>query len=130
VGLRFPNGREFIINARHDFAGHSQWNPAHGQMKAAQMGYRDHLMISGHKHTSGYGVIKDGSTGRICHAIQVASYKLYDSYAKERGFRDQTLSPACMTILDPDLDETHPDAIKVFWDPEVGAEYLAWRRSK
>jgi len=130
VGLRFPNNREFIINARHDFAGHSQWNPAHGQMKAAQMGYRDHLMISGHKHTSGYGVIKDGSTGRICHAIQVASYKLYDSYAKERGFRDQTLSPACMTILDPDLDETHPDAIKVFWDPEVGAEYLAWRRSK
>ena len=130
VGLRFPNGREFIVNARHDFAGHSQWNPAHGQMKAAMMGHRDHLMISGHRHTSGYGVVKDGSTGRICHAVQVASYKLFDSYAKEKGFRDQTLSPACLTVLDPDLDETHPDAIKLFWDPEVGAEYLAWRRSK
>lgn len=130
VGLRFPNGREFIVNARHDFAGHSQWNPAHGQMKAAMMGHRDHLMISGHRHTSGYGVVKDGSTGRICHAVQVASYKLFDSYAKEKGFRDQTLSPACLTVIDPDLDETHPDAIKLFWDPEVGAEYLAWRRSK
>ena len=73
INLRFPNGRRVIVNARHDFAGHSQWNPAHGQMKAAQMGYRDHIMISGHKHTSGYGIIKDGSSGRVCRAIHVAS---------------------------------------------------------
>jgi hypothetical protein len=130
LGLQFPNGSQVIVNARHDFAGHSQWNPAHGQMKAAQMGMRDHLMISGHKHTSGYGVIKDASTGRICHAIQVASYKLYDSYAKDRGFRDQTLSPACLTVIDPALPETHPDMIKIFWCPEEGADYLAFKRSK
>jgi hypothetical protein len=130
IGLRFPSGREVIVNARHDFAGHSMWNPAHGQMKAAQMGHRDHLMISGHKHTSGYGVIKDPSSGRICHAVQVASYKLYDSYAKERGFRDQTLSPACLTVINPDLAEDHPDMIKLFWDPMEGVEYLKWKRGK
>jgi hypothetical protein len=130
IGLRFPNGRQVIVNARHDFAGHSMWNPAHGQMKAAQMGHRDHLMISGHKHTSGYGVIKDPSSGRICHAVQVASYKLYDSYAKERGFRDQTLSPACLTIIDPSLEEGHPDMIKLFWCPLEGVEYLKWKRGK
>lgn len=130
INLRFPNGRNVIVNARHDFAGTSQWNPAHGQMKAAQMGYRDHLMISGHKHTSGYGVIKDPASGRICHAVQVASYKLYDHYAKEKGFRDQTLSAACMTVIDPELDDNHPDMIKIFWDPLQGAEYLKWKRGK
>jgi len=130
VGLNFPNGRQVIVNARHDFTGYSQWNPAHGQMKAAMMGHRDHLMISGHRHTSGYGVIKDGSTGRICHAVQVASYKIYDSYAKERGFRDQTLSPACMTVIDPELEDDHADMIKLFWDPQQGAEYLQWKRGK
>lgn len=128
VQLRFPNGRSVIVNARHDFAGSSQWNPAHAQMKAAQMGYRDHIMISGHKHTSGYGIIKDPQGGKVCHAIQVASYKMYDTYAKEKGFRDQTVSPACMTVIDPDLDDTHPDMVKVFWDPKQGAEYLKWKR--
>jgi hypothetical protein len=87
-------------------------------------------MISGHKHTSGYGIIKDPQGGKVCHAIQVASYKMYDTYAKEKGFRDQTVSPACMTIIDPDLDDTHPDMVKVFWDPEHGAEYLKWKRGK
>lgn len=130
INLKFPTGRNVIINARHDFAGTSQWNPAHGQMKAAQMGFRDHVMISGHKHTSGYGIVKDASSGRVCHAVQVASYKMYDVYAKERGFRDQTISPACMTIIDPTLDESHPDMIKIFWDPVEGVEYLKWKRRK
>jgi hypothetical protein len=130
IGLRFPNKREIIVNARHDFAGHSQWNPTHGQMKAAQMGMRDHIMISGHKHTSGYGLIKDPSTSKVCHAIQVASYKIFDSYAKERGFRDQSLSPACMTVINPDLPQDHPDMVKVFWDPFEGADFVKWKRNK
>ncbi len=130
IALRFPNKREVIVNARHDFAGHSQWNPAHGQMKAAQMGQRDHIMISGHKHTSGYGIVKDPSTGKVCHAIQVASYKLFDTYAKERGFRDQSLSPACMTVIDPSLATDHPDMVKVFWAPEEGAEFVKWKRKR
>jgi hypothetical protein len=130
VNLKFPGGRNVIVNARHDFAGSSQWNPAHAQMKAAQMGYRDHVMISGHKHTSGYGIIKDPNGGKICHAIQVASYKLYDTYAKEKGFRDQTVSPACMTIIDPSLQESHPDMVKIFWCPKEGSEFLKWKRKK
>lgn len=39
LNLVFPNGREVRINARHDFAGHSQWNTVHGASKAAQMGW-------------------------------------------------------------------------------------------
>ena len=130
IALRFPNKKEVIVNARHDFAGHSQWNPAHGQMKAAQMGMRDCIMVSGHKHTSGYGLIKDPSTGKVCHAIQVASYKIFDSYAKERGFRDQSLSPACMTVINPDLSADHPDMVKVFWDPQEGVDFVKWKRKR
>jgi hypothetical protein len=128
--LRFPNGRKVAVNARHDFAGHSQWNPAHGVMKAASMGMRDHLLLCGHKHVSGYGIVKDPETGRACHAVQIASYKIHDRYAMERGFRDQALSPAAFVVVDPSLPDNHPDLIKVFWDPVEGARYLALRRAR
>lgn len=130
IALKFPNGREVVVNARHDFAGHSQWNPAHGVMKAASMGLRDHLLICGHKHVSGYGVLKDPDTGRACHAVQVASYKLYDRYAQEKGFRDQSLSPCAFVVIDPALPDNHPDLIKVFWDPVAGVDYLQWARKR
>lgn len=128
--LVFPNGREVIVNSRHDFSGNSQWNPSHGVMKAVQLGSRDHISIAGHKHISGYGVIKDSSTGRICHAIQVGSYKMMDRFAQEKGFRDQMIAPCALTIIDPELPDTNPDMIKVFWNPEEGRDYLNFKRSK
>ena len=130
IALRFPNDRAVYVNARHDFAGHSQWNPAHGVMKAATMGVRDHLLLSGHKHVSGYGVLKDPESGRACHAVQIASYKIFDRYAMERGFRDQSMSPCAFIVIDPDLPDDHPDLVKVFWDPKEGVRYLNWRRKR
>jgi hypothetical protein len=123
------SGREININARHDFVGHSQWNPAHGSMKAAQMGLHDHININGHKHASGYGVIKDPLTGIVSHCIQVASYKVYDTYAKERGFRDQHISPCAVTIIDPQARH-ESEVVHVFWEPEAAADYLKWLRKK
>jgi hypothetical protein len=130
VALRFSGQREVRVNARHDFAGQSQWNPAHGPMKAAQLGTRDHLNIAGHKHVSAYGILKDGGTGITMHSVLVASYKVYDRYARERGFRDQALGPAALTVIDPRLPPTHPDLIHVFWDPHEGAEFLMWKRRR
>lgn len=129
LGLQFPNGRKVIINARHDFAGSSQWNPTHGPMKAAQLGLRDDILICGHKHQSGYSPLKDPDTGKVCHCIQVASYKVYDRYAREKGFRDQSLSPCVLTVIDPDA-ENPANLVQVFWDAERGAEYLSWLRGK
>jgi hypothetical protein len=127
--LQFPNGREVMINARHDFAGGSQYNPAHGPMKAMQFGVRDDVIICGHKHKSGYGVLKDPETGKICHCIQVASYKVFDRYAREKGFRDQNISPCCVTLIDPDA--TSPASlIQVFWDARAAADYLIYLRLK
>lgn len=130
LGLKFPNGNQVRINAHHDFSGSSQWNPAHGPMKAAQFGFRDHILVNGHKHISGYGILKCPSTGTISHCVQVSSYKVYDRFAREKGFRDQSISPCALTVIDPSLDGNHPDAVKVFWQPECGAEYLKWLRSK
>ena len=130
VALRFPGNREVRVNARHDFAGRSMYNPAHGPMKAALFGVRDHLFVAGHKHESAYGVLKDPDSGIAMHSILVASYKVYDRYARERQFRDQSLGPACLTVIDPSLPPDHPDLIKPFWDPVEGAEHLKWKRNR
>lgn len=130
IALRFPNGLEVRVNARHDHSGSSIWNPAHGPMKAALMGTRDHLYVAGHKHESAYSVLKDAISGITMHAMKVASYKIYDRYAKERGFRDNCLSPCALTTINPALPSDHPDLIKAFWDPEEGADYLTYLRRR
>jgi hypothetical protein len=130
LALRFPNGLEVRVNARHDHSGSSIWNPAHGPMKAALMGTRDHLYVAGHKHESAYSVLKDAISGITMHACKVASYKIYDRYAKERGFRDNCLSPCALTTINPALPPDHPDLVKVWWDPEEGANYLTFLRRR
>lgn len=130
IALRFPNGAEVRVNARHDHSGSSIWNPAHGPMKAALMGTRDHIYVAGHKHESAYSVLKDGISGITMHALKVASYKVYDRFAKDKGFRDNSLSPCAVTTINPNLPLTHPDMIKVFWEPEEGADYLTWLRRR
>lgn len=130
IELRFPSKRTVRVNARHDFAGHSQYNVAHGSTKALMFGLRDHIAIAGHKHESGYNVLKDQTTGITMHSIKVASYKIFDRYAKEKGFRDHTVSPCVVTTINPGLPETHPDMIKVWWDPEEAAQFLTWQRKR
>jgi hypothetical protein len=130
IALRFPNGREVRVNARHDHAGSSIWNPAHGPMKAALMGTRDHIYVAGHKHESAYSVLKDAISGITMHACKVASYKVYDRFAKDKGFRDNALSPCAVTTINPELPPEHPDLVKVWWDPEEGADYLRFLRSR
>jgi len=130
IALQFPNGQSVRINARHDHSGNSIWNPAHGPMKAAIMGTRDHIYVAGHKHMSAYSVLKDPTDGITMHLLRVASYKRYDRYARDHGFRDNTLSPCAVTIINPALNDNHPDFIKVFWEPEIGADYLTYLRKK
>jgi len=130
IALRFPNGREVRVNARHDHSGSSIWNPAHGPMKAALMGTRDHIYVAGHKHESAYSVLKDAISGITMHACKVASYKVFDRFAKDKGFRDNALSPCAVTTINPELPPEHPDLVKVWWDPEEGADYLRFLRSR
>lgn len=128
LNLEFPRGAPFRINAKHDFPGHSQWNPVHGLMKAFDMGYRDHLNICGHKHTSGIGAHKCPETGIIGQAVRVASYKKYDRYAKELALVDHAFSPCAVTVIDAEKPDNHPDRCKVFWEAEAGVDYLKFLR--
>ncbi len=128
--LRLPSGRSLRINARHDFKGHSQWNTAHGPSKAAQMGWRDHILTCGHTHVSGYQVVRDPATRLISHALRVGSYKTYDRYADEQGLPDQNIFVCPVTIIDPRYADDDPRFISVFFDPEMAADVLKCLRRK
>lgn len=131
VQILDPKGKKLArVNCRHDFAGSSQYNPAHGPTKSLMFGVRDHIAVCGHKHKSGYNVFKDPDLGITCHALQVASYKMFDRYAKDKGFRDQFLGSSCTTVINTRVAETHADYIKPFWSVQEGAEYLKFLRRK
>lgn len=130
LNLKFPNGRDVRVNARHDFRGHSMWNTAHGPAKAVQMGWRDHIAICGHLHISGYQVLKDPASGLVSHVLRVASYKKWDRYADDLGLPDQNIFANAVTIINPRYADNDARLIHTCFDVEEGAEYLTWLRSK
>ena len=130
LNLIFPNGKEVRINARHTFKGYSMWNTAHGVAKAAQMGWKDHVLTCGHIHVSGYQVLKDPASGLISHALQVASFKVMDSYADKLGLDDKNIFNAPVTIIDPKYDDDDNRLITTIYNPYEASEYLTWKRSK
>jgi hypothetical protein len=131
LNLVFPNGKNVRINARHDFSGHSMWNPAHGPMKAVQGGWRDHILTCGHKHTSFVGgPLKDPASGLLSWAIRCAGYKIFDRYAEEKGLPDQNAFPACVTIINPKYEDDDTRLITVIPDIHSGADYLTFLRKK
>lgn len=130
LGLETPTGRVIRVNARHDFSGKSQWNTAHGPSKAAQMGWRDHLLVCGHTHQSGYQIVRDPATGLLSHALRVGSYKTFDRYADEKGLPNQTISPCVAVIVQPTRNDDDPGLITVFHDVEMGANVLKFLRKR
>tara|TARA_R100001530_G_scaffold103667_1_gene72164 strand:+ start:329 stop:1405 length:1077 start_codon:yes stop_codon:yes gene_type:complete len=130
MNLIFPNGKEITINARHTWKGNSMWNTAHGVAKAAQMGWKDHILTCGHTHVSGYQVIKDPASGLISHALQVASFKIMDNYADKLGLDDKNIFNCPVTIIDPRYEDDDNRLITTIFNPEVASEYLKYLRSK
>lgn len=130
LGLAFPNGRQVRVNARHDFTGHSMWNTAHGPAKAAQMGWRDHILTCGHKHTSGYQMLKDPASGLVSHALRVAGYKIHDRYARTTGLPNQNITPASVTIIDPRYADDDVRLVTVIHDVEMAADFLIFLRRR
>jgi len=128
VALRFPNGAEVKIAARHDWPGNSIWNPSHGQLRAARLTHHDDVIVSGHKHTGGYQLIRNTATGRLAHLLQLGSYKTHDSYADALGLPMQMISPSAAVVIDPLAGEL--GIVRVEHDVESAAEYLAWLRER
>jgi hypothetical protein len=129
--LIFPNGKKVRVNARHDFSGHSAFNPNHGPMKAAQYGWRDHILVCGHRHVSFCaGPLKDPASGLLSWAIRCAGYKTLDRFAHEKGLPDQNAFAACVTIIDPRYNDDDTRLVTVIPDVAEGAEFLQWKRKK
>jgi hypothetical protein len=128
--LTFPNSKEVRINARHDFPGQSMWNQMHGQLKESMLGNRDHILVAGHRHTSGHMIVKDSSSGLISHLLRVSGYKRSDHYANEGGFRDSRIRASSMTIINPTYRDDDPRLIRTELDLQEGAEILTWMRSR
>ena len=112
------------------FKGNSMWNTAHGVSKAAQMGWKDHILTCGHTHVSGYQVLKDPASGLISHAMQVASFKIHDSYADKLGLDDKNIFNAPVTIIDPKYDDDDNRLVTTIFNPYEGAEYLNYKRQQ
>jgi hypothetical protein len=101
----------------------------HGVAKAAQMGWKDHILVCGHKHTTGYTIVKDPASELISHCIRVGTYKKHDEHARAEGFPDHNISSCCVTVIDPEAT-LERNLVTVFLDPEHGADYLTWRRNR
>jgi hypothetical protein len=128
MNLRFPNGKEVRINARHTFKGNSIWNTAHGVARAAQTGWSDHILTCGHTHVSGYQVLKNPASGLISHALQVASFKILDNYADKLGLDDKNIFNCPVTIIDPRYEDDDNRLITTIFNPMVAAGYLEFLR--
>ena len=130
LGLHLPNGRMIRINARHDFRGRSQWNTAFGVGKAAQMGWRDHILTAGHTHVSGWQYVRDPMSGLISHCLRIGSYKRLDRFADERGLPDQTASVCPVVVVRPQFADDDNRLLTPFLEPETAADFLAFLRKR
>lgn len=128
LSLNPPKGAPQIISVRHDFAGNSQYNRAHGATKAIRFGGTDDLYINGHKHIRAH-YEEENSVGGWSHAVQLDSYKWVDDYAQKIGAKILHQGGACVTVHDFSAVNP-PDRLKLFWDVEAGADYLKWLRKR
>lgn len=126
IALNFENGRQVRIHARHDFKGHSQYNPTHGHRRAQLWeGNKDHVYVSGHRHSDAASMIPQ-SDGTCSWAFMVSGYKVIDEYAQAGGFTTQRANPSVTIIIDPNANEG--ELVKPFWDAGTAAKYLNFLR--
>jgi hypothetical protein len=121
---KFPNGNTVRFRVAHQLPGNSIYHASQGQVRDMTFRFRYEITVSGHTHKSGYITIKQEDTDVISHGIQVASYQVINHYARQKQMRDFHISPCAFTTINSNLPNTHPDSIKLFWDPEEGVDYL------
>lgn len=128
IALRFPGEVEVRIAARHDWPGNSMWNPSHGQLRAASLTHHDHVIVSGHKHTGGYQMLRVPASGLIAHCVQLGSYKIHDEYADALGLPSRLIAPSATVIIDPTAGEI--GLVRIEHDIKAAADYLTWLRAR
>lgn len=128
--LNLPVGASVLMHIRHDFPGGSQFNPAHALVRETLFGFRDHIMMCGHRHHTGYIPVWHNDPRRLCHGFRLGTYKDMDSYAAEKGFQEGNWARSMAAVIDPDKAHDPVQFITPFFSLEQAAEYLKWRRQK
>jgi hypothetical protein len=128
--LALPSGAEVFMHVRHDFPGGSQFNPAHALVRETLFGFRDHILMCGHRHSTGYIPVFHNDPRRLCHGFRLGTYKDFDHYAAEKGFQDTNWARSMGAVINPDHADDPTRFIKPFFNLEEMAEYLTWRRGK
>lgn len=128
--LCLPSGASPTVHVRHDFPGQSQFNGAHAMVRETLFGYRDHILVCGHRHSTAYMPVWHNDPVRLCHGFRCGSYKDFDKYQKEKHFKEENWARALGATIDPDHADSPVRFIKPWFDLQEMAEYLIWRRSK
>ena len=133
AGLRLafhhPNGQITRMHSRHDFSGNSIYNPLHALKKEVLHGFRDHIIVAGHRHIGADARDVNGE-GVPFVMVRLSGYKVSDSFRHTLGLKPKPLHPAAMIIVDPDQPETSPSRLFVAPSVEDGADYLDFVRER
>jgi hypothetical protein len=127
--LRFPKGGAIRVHARHDFPGNSMWNGAHALRRELAFGFRDHIVLAGHRHTDAYSMVPNPAEGFASHLVRVSGYKVIDDFAEERRFLSYRMNPSAWFLIQPE----HPvqaERIKLYHDAAEALDVCAYKRKK
>jgi hypothetical protein len=129
VALGFDGLPPMFLAIRHKWKGHSMYSAAHGILRSGIFGWRDHIMVGGHIHQDEPRLLSfpDGFRAHVC---QVSAFKEFDDFADTHGFMGPKISPVWDLVVQPGKADTDPDKVKVFWDSEDAAGYLAYLRGR
>jgi hypothetical protein len=126
--LNLPSGHSAIMHIRHDFPGGSQFNPAHALVRETLFGFRDHILVCGHRHQAGYIPIYHKDPARLCQGLRIGAYKDFDEYSKEKHFHGENWARSMGVVIDPAFAHDPVRFVKTLFSIEETAEYLTWRR--
>ena len=129
MSFRHPNGIETRLHARHDFNGHSPFNPLPALKKEVLHGFRDHIVVAGHRHIGADAGDVNGN-GDAFQMVRVSGYKVCDSYRQTIGAHAKPIHPAALIIVNPDEPDT--SRARAWCSPtvEAGADYLDHLRTR
>lgn len=103
--LNHPCGAKTRIHCRHDFSGNSIYHALHGPKREVLMGFRDHLIVAGHKHIGGAEQLVTPD-GLVAQLVRVSGYKHVDHYANQLGLKKMPMHPSALIIIDPREPDT------------------------
>ena len=90
----------YTVLARHRTRYNSSFNMQHGNRRAFHMEARADIVVSGHTHELGVSDEWLTADGKPFHTFMVKSgcYKIYDRYAKQKGYPQRTVGSAVIII--------------------------------